>query len=133
MGVLFPDYVQLQSAPSPDEFRGILGDDDARAKAAAIADLVFAFAYPMLGVIAFAAVATGVPRMIGTLAIVGSGIADELENVMVLRNIGAGIDLKQSAIDQMLLAGSVKWGLLVTAIVLFMALTGHRWLESRRA
>ena len=74
-----------------------------------------------------------VAPVIGTLAIVGSGIADELENVMVLRNIGAGIDLKQSAIDQMLLAGSVKWGLLVTAIVLFLALAGNRWLESRRA
>ena len=133
MGVLFPDYVPLQSSASPDEFLGFIGDDDARARAAAIADLVFAVAYPMLGIIAFAAVATGVPRVVGTLAIVGSGIADELENIMVLRNIGAGIDLKQSAIDQMLLAGSVKWGLLVTAIVLFLALAGQRWLESRRA
>lgn len=131
--VAFPDYVDLQSAPSPDEFLGVLGDATPRATAAAVMDLVFSLAYGMLGVLAFAWVASGVPRLIGTIAIVGAALADEVENAFVLLALRDGSDLKASTIDAMSTAGGIKWGLIVTAVVLFLALTGQRWLDERRS
>jgi len=132
IAVIFPDYLSLQTATLVEDFRGALGDSDARASAAAIMDMVFSVSYATLGVVAYRAVTAGVPLLIGTLASIGAGLADEVENVMVLLNIRAGTDLKQSGVDAMLTAGSVKWGLVVTAIVLLLALAGQRWLEDRR-
>lgn len=129
----FSDYVSLQSSTTVEQFRGLLGDQDTRASMAAGFDLLFAATYALLGVIAFAAVSAGLPRLIGTVAIIGSAIADEVENTMVLVNIRSGLDIDQSAVDLMTTAGAVKWGLLITAVVLFLALAGHRWLEQRRA
>ncbi len=132
IAVIFPDYLSLQTATLVEDFRGALGDSDARASSAAVMDMVFALSYATLGVIAYRAVTAGVPLLIGSLASVGAGLADEVENAMVLLNIRAGTDLKQSGVDAMLTAGSVKWGLVVTAVVLLLALTGQRWLEDRR-
>ncbi len=131
--VLFPDYVTLQSAPSVDEFLGTLGDEKARASAAALMDLVFAAGYGTLGVIAYAAVTSGVPRALGTAASVGAALADEVENVYVLLNTRHGSSTTPAAIDAMTTAGAVKWGLVVTAVVLLLALAGQRWLDERRS
>lgn len=131
--LLFPGYVDLQAAPSPDEFRGVLGGDAGRAIGAAAVDIVFACTYALLGWIAYAHVSAGVPRWIGTGAALGAAAADQIENVLVLMNIQDRSSVTQSALDQMATAGSVKWGLAFTAIVLWLALAGQYWLESRRS
>lgn len=129
--LLEPDYLDLQTATTTDEFLGVLGGDQRRAMAAAIADMVFALAYAVLGVIAFGHVAHGVARGIGMALVVGAAVADEIENVMVLLAARAGSGVSVRTIDVMGTSGSVKWGLLTAAIVLLMALALQRRLDTR--
>ena len=131
--VIFPDYIDLQSSSLVEDFLGVLGDEKIRASAAAAADMAFAISYGLLGVVLYSYVSTGAARLIGTLAIIGAAAADEVENIMVLVNAQRGAETTQGAIDLMTTAGGIKWGLLLTAIILFLALAGHRWLEDRRS
>lgn len=129
--LLEPNYLDLQTASTPDEFLGVLGGGQRRAMAAAIADMVFALGYALLGVIAFQQVADGVARGIGMSLIIGAAVADEIENAMVLLAARDGGGASVSTIDVMGTAGSVKWGLLTAAIVLLMALALQRRLADR--
>lgn len=129
--LLFPEYLDLQTAPSRDEFRGLVGDRTARATSAAVADLVFTLSYATLGVILYSYVATGFVRAIGTALVVGGAVADEVENVALILNLQRTTPTSDG-IDLMLTAGSVKWGLLSAAIILLLALAGQQWLDRRR-
>ena len=129
--LLEPNYLDLQTASTPDEFLGILGGGQRRAMAAALADMVFALGYAVLGVMAFQHVADGVARGIGMGLIIGAAVADEIENAMVLLAARDGSDVSLSTIDVMGTAGSVKWGLLTAAVVLLMALALQRRLADR--
>lgn len=130
--VLMPNYVDMQSAPTPAIFRGELGDHERNALLAALADLAFAALYGLLGVIAFDAVATGLLRVIGTVLIVGAAVADEIENVLLMINIGNADTVTQGAVDAVGTAGDVKYVLLAAGIILFLALAGQRFLDRRR-
>ncbi|MEO6606806.1 MAG: hypothetical protein ABIN55_14480, partial [Aeromicrobium sp.] len=54
----YPDYNTLQMSKDANDFASILGDDESRALAANISDMVFALCYGVLGVIAFSKLAT---------------------------------------------------------------------------
>ncbi|MGA8851838.1 MAG: hypothetical protein WB508_08970 [Aeromicrobium sp.] len=129
--LLEPNYLDLQTSATPDEFLGVLGGGQRRAMAAAIADMVFALSYALLGVMAFGQVAYGVARGIGTGLIISAAAADEVENVMVLMAARDGSSVSVSTIDVMGTAGSVKWGLLTASVVLLMALALQHRLADR--
>lgn len=121
--LLEPHYLDLQSASTPDEFLGVLGDGRRRAMAAAVVDVAFALGYGLLGVIAFQHVAFGVTRGIGIGLTIGAVVADELENVLVLVGAQQGSSVSVSVVDHIGTAGSIKWGLLTAAVVLLLALS----------
>ncbi len=115
----YPDYNTLQMSQDAKDFTSTLGDDEGRATAANISDLVFALSYGVLGVVAFNKLATGKVALIGSLLAIGAALADEIENVMVLRNITSD-SLTDGDVDAMTTVGLVKWALIIVAIALLI-------------
>ena len=60
-----PDYNTLQMSSDAKDFTSTLGDDEGRAIAANICDMIFALSYGVLGVVAFNRLATGKVALIG--------------------------------------------------------------------
>lgn len=117
-------YVCLQNAEDADAFRSLLPDGHGRYIAAAIIDLLFAIAYG-LGALSMSirnrlSVAGGVGVLVGALA-------DELENVWMLRNIGREATVDDGAINLMRTFGTIKWVFIVAGVLLlFTAYTRNR-------
>lgn len=127
----FPDYNTLQMSSDANDFTRTLGDDEGRALAANISDLVFALSYGVLGVIAFHKLATGKVALIGSLLTVGAALTDEIENVLVLLNIRSDA-LTNGDVDAMTTVGLVKWVLVIAAIAL-LVVVGIRARGARRS
>ncbi len=117
----YPDYNTLQMSTDAKDFIDTLGDDEGRAVAANISDLVFALSYGVLGVIAFNKVATGTLALVGSLLAIGASLADEIENVLVLRNITSDA-LTDGDVDAMTTVGLVKWVLVIASLLLLAVL-----------
>lgn len=114
-----PDYNTLQMSSGAKDFTSTLGDDEGRAVAANICDMVFALGYGVLGVVAFNKLATGKVALVGTLLSVGAALADEIENVLVFLNIQSD-SLSNGDVDLMGTFGSIKWVLIIAAIALLI-------------
>lgn len=130
--VLEPGYLDLQAATTPDEFLGVMGDGQSRVMAAAVADIVFALSYGLLGLIAFQHVAVGVLRGLGMGVTIAAATADVVENVFVFVAAQQQRDLGAGTIDAMGSAGSVKFALVSAAIIGLLALAAQRRLDDRR-
>ncbi|MEO6606031.1 MAG: hypothetical protein ABIN55_10495 [Aeromicrobium sp.] len=115
----YPDYNTLQMSNDANDFASILGDDESRARAANLSDLVFALGYGVLGVIAFRRLATGKVALIGALLAAGGALADEIENVLVFLNLRSDSPTN-SDVDLMTTFGLIKWVLLIAAIALLI-------------
>lgn len=124
--LLEPDYVALQTAATPAELRAAVGGDTARGIAAALADVLFAVGYGLLGVTAYAALARGLATAIGCTVALGAAAADVAENLFLIRNIARADGLTQGWVDAVLTAGALKWVLGVAAVALLVALAGRR-------
>jgi len=109
--VLEPDYNTLQMSSDAKDFTSTLGDNEGRALAANICDMVFALCYGVLGVVAFKKL---LPAVIA-LPIFAS-LADEVENVLVFLNIKSGA-LTDDRVDTMTTVGEVKWVFVVASLV----------------
>lgn len=116
----YPDYNTLQMSKDAKDFTSTLGDDEGRALAANISDLVFALSYGVLGVIAFNKLTTGKVALTGSLLAIGAALADEIENVLVLLNIKSDT-LTNGDVDVMTTVGLVKWVLVIAAIILLIS------------
>ncbi len=114
-----PDYNTLQMSSDAKDFTSTLGDDEGRAVAANICDMIFALGYGVLGVVAFNKLASGKVALIGTLLAVGAALADEIENVLVFLNIRSD-SLTNGDVDLMGTFGAIKWTLIVVAIVMLI-------------
>lgn len=115
----FPDYNTLQMSSDANDFTSTLGDDEGRATAANLSDLVFALSYGVLGVIAFNKLETGKIALVGSLLTISAALADEIENVLVLLNINSDA-LTNGDVDAMTTVGLVKWVLVIAAIILLI-------------
>jgi hypothetical protein len=104
-----PDYNSLQTSSSVAAFQHVL-DGHARAIAATGCDIVFAAGYGTLGLIALRAL--GTPRRLALPAvgvIVASALFDELENIVLIRNIVVERTLTDGWIAIMRGPGTLKW------------------------
>lgn len=123
--LLASDYGSLQTARTPDAFRTVRGADSRWYVVAAVVDVLFAGAYGFAG---FSLTISRRTSVAGAVLIGAGAVFDELENVALLRNIGAGDDLDQAAVDLMRRFGHVKYGLIGAGLaVLFLA-----WAWSKR-
>ncbi len=116
IGVLKLDYNDLQTARDAATFREVLGDDRGRAIGATLADMVFAVGYGLLGLLVFRTLDKAARGLIGAALIGGGAIADEIENVLVLRNIVAAETTTDGWIDAMRTVGTAKLTLLYLAL-----------------
>ena len=117
-----PAYNSLQTAPSAAAFQHTL-TDHGRAIAATGCDIVFALGYGALGLIALRTLDT--PRRLARPAavlIIASALCDELENIVLVRNIVAARTLTDGWITVMRGPGALKWIGLPIFFVLLVAL-----------
>lgn len=114
-----PDYNTLQMSSDAKDFAGTLGDDEGRAIAANICDMVFALAYGVLGVVAFNKLASGRVALLGSLVAIGAALADEIENALVFLNISSD-SLTNGDVDLMGTFGLIKWVLIGVGILLLI-------------
>lgn len=128
MQLLGPHYGDLQTAADLRDFKDILPDQQhGRYIAAALADLVFAAAY---GLSALAFSGNRRLAMAGGVAVALGAIADQLENVFLLRNIsGRESSIRTGDIDTMQRFGLAKSWLIGIGLVVLLA--AYVW--SRRA
>ena len=104
-----PDYTKLQTAKDAADFRQIL-DSRSRAVSATISDIVFAAAYGTLGVLLMRSVAgRSLMGRLGAISIAAAAVFDELENLLLLRNIAGYRSLTDGQIDLMQVPGTLKW------------------------
>jgi hypothetical protein len=115
----FPDYNTLQMSSDAKDFASTLGDDEGRATAANISDMIFALSYGVLGVFAFDKLASGGVAVLGTLLAIGAALADEIENVLVFINIKSD-SLTNGDVDLMTTVGAIKWTLAGAAILMLI-------------
>jgi len=121
----YPDYNTVQMAKDANDFTSTLGDDEGRAIAANLSDMVFTLSYGLLGVIAFRKLATGNVALIGTLLAAGAALADEIENVLVFLNLKSD-SLTNGDVDTMTTVGLVKWVLVIATLALLLAVAVRR-------
>lgn len=131
--VAFPGYLSLMRAESVDDFAEVLDGRTGRATVAVVMDVVFAFLGGRLYSLAFKALATGVVRVVGVSAAVGAAAADEVENVILFRNVRDVTGVEQSAIDAMMTASDIKWALFAITITLLIAVVLRRQFTRRDA
>lgn len=117
----FPDYNTLQMSSDAKDFTSTLGDDDGRALAANICDMIFALSYGLLGIVAFDRLASGAVAFGGTMLAVCASLADEIENVLVFINIKSD-SLTNADVDLMGTFGLIKWVLIGASILLLIVL-----------
>jgi hypothetical protein len=123
--VLEPNYVDLQLADDADAFRAAI-TAPGRALAAAVADMVFAAGYGLLGVIGYrahggrAAWATA-----GAVVVAIGALADEAENLFVFANVAGRAELTNGRIDAMQIAGTMKWLIVPGFLGLLVVLIGR--------
>jgi hypothetical protein len=125
-------YNRLQTAPNAAAFQHTLGNQ-ARAIAATCCDIVFAAGYATLGLIALRVL--DVPRRLALPAaalIVASAVFDEVENLVLIRNIVAEDTLTDGWIRVMRIPGTLKWIGSPIFVVLLVALA-RRFIRQRRA
>lgn len=122
---LAPGYSAMQTAATADEFRLRIADvASGRIIAAALADVVFAAAY--------AVAAVGVVRRFrlpvwAPVLIVAGAAFDELENVLLIRNVLGADSIGDSSIDWMTTFGVVKtWDIVAGLLVVGVCAIG-RW------
>lgn len=111
-----PDYNKLQRALDADAFRRILGDGKGGAIAANVSDFVFAAGYGVLGVLAAQRLGTGARAGFATALVAGGAVFDELENVLVFRNLVGAETTTDGWVDAMRLLGTAKLTLLYLAL-----------------
>jgi hypothetical protein len=109
--VLKPDYNTLQMSSDAKDFTSTLGDNEGRALAANICDMVFTLCYGVLGMVAFKKL---LPAAIA-LPIFAS-LADEIENVLVFLNIKSDA-LTDDRVDAMTTVGEFKWVFVIASLV----------------
>jgi hypothetical protein len=120
--VLEPHYVDLQLADDADAFRAAI-TAPGRAMAAAVADMVFAIGYGLLGIIGFRAHGGGARwATVGVIAVAVGALADVVENAFVFANALRHNDLTDGSIDAMRAVGAVKWIASVAVLVLLVLL-----------
>jgi hypothetical protein len=107
--VLAPDWNALQTARDATTFVRML-DHPARILGAATCDLVFAASYGILGYVGLRrwGERSRLARVAAVAVLIGAA-SDELENVLLIRNVVRRADLSDAWIDVMRLAGTVKW------------------------
>lgn len=118
-------YFRLQEFADADEFRSRLSDGDDRYIAAGIVDLVLAVEYGL------AALSTSIRSRLsvaGGICVLVAALADEFENVCLLRNIERTPNIDAGAIHIMRVFGETKWALIIVgALALITAYAwGHR-------
>jgi len=127
-------YNTLQTAADAAAFRHTLTDHSS-AIAATLCDIVFAAGYGTLGIIAVRALGTA--RRIArpaAVVIVASAVFDELENVVLIRNIVGERSLTDGWIAVMRVPGTLKWiGSPIFFILLVALARRFVWRRSSRA
>ena len=129
ISLLEPDYTKLQTAADADAFVALL-DQPGRAIGAALADMVFALSYGVLGVIGLRVhggetwYATA-----GGVAVATGAFFDEIENMFVIANIVARDTITDAWINAMQIPGTLKWiatpgFLLLFGLILVRAVQG---------
>ena len=104
-----PDWNDLQMADGADAYRALL-DSTGRATAAALSDIVFAAGYGLLGVAGVRSLGGRSPvAVVAAVAIAVGALADEVENVFMIRNINSEATLTDGWIDAMQVFGTIKW------------------------
>jgi hypothetical protein len=102
-------YNMLQTATDAAGFRRALGSHN-RAFAATGCDIVFAVGYGGLGLVALRALDP--PRRLALAAavvVVASSLFDELENLILMRNVTSAQTLTNGWITVMRVPGTLKW------------------------
>jgi hypothetical protein len=117
--VLEPDYTKLQTAKDAADFQEVL-DHPKRAAAAAVADIVFAAGYGLLGVVGFRAHGRGARiATVGAIAIAAGALFDMIENLFVIANVARHESLTDGWIDAMQVPGTLKWAGSAGVLLLF--------------
>jgi hypothetical protein len=123
--VLEPGYITLQMSTDAPGFRQI--DYPQRATLAALIDIVFAVGYGALGVAGLRAVAgRTTAATLGSIAIAVGALFDEIENVLLIRNIANRDDLTDGWVDAMHVPGALKWIATPGFLLLFGLLIAQR-------
>ena len=104
-----PDWNDLQMADDADAYRAIL-DSTGRATAAALCDVVFAAGYGLLGVAGVRSLGGRARVAIAAAGAIALGaLADEVENLFMIRNINSEGTLTDGWVDAMQVFGTIKW------------------------
>ena len=131
INVFDSSYNTLQTAADATHFRRALGSHT-RALAATGCDMVFALGYGALGLVAVRVLDP--PRRLALVAgvgVVGSSLFDELENLILLRNITSAQTLTDGWITVMRVPGTLKWIGSPIFLVLLIAIA-RRALQQRK-
>ena len=116
-------YNSLQTATDAAGFHRALGSHT-RALAATGCDIVFAAGYGVLGLVALRVLDP--PRRMALLAgsvVVASSLFDELENLILMRNITSATTLTNGRITLMRVPGTLKWVGSPIFLLLLIAIT----------
>ena len=125
--VCFSDYNKLQTAEDAAAFRTTLGGDTGSAFGATACDMAFAVGYSLLAlVMCDVAGRTRLARLATGLALAG-GLMDEIENSILVRNIGSHKTIDNDAIDVMQIPGTIKWIGTPGFLILFGLLIARRF------
>jgi lysophospholipase L1-like esterase len=132
-----PSYGDLQTVDTATAFRALADEDTDRYVAAGLIDFVFAAAY---GLAALTMPMKMLVSRVGAGLIALGALADEAENVTLLRNIAKHATLTDADVDLMRIWGQVKWTLILLGLaLLFAAVLWERrahigqWIATSRA
>lgn len=123
--LLGPKYTQLQLASDADGFRRIVGDERGRYISAGVADVAFAAFYGLLGL---AIARTPLVSRIGAWLVLAGAAFDEAENLLLIANVTAGMNLADERVELMRTAGVAKYIAITAGVVLYVG----AWVTERR-
>jgi len=128
-----PAWMKLQwFTPDADAFRSLL-ESPARTTLAGLFDIVVAASYGALGWIGLRHHGRGAPvSRIAAWAVVVGASFDQIENILVLRNVAAIETLTDGWVTAMRLPGALSF-VAAPAILLLYGYLIRTWLERRRS
>lgn len=115
--LLGPKYTQLQLAPDAEGFRQIVGDERSRYISAGVADVAFTAFYGLLGL---AIARTPLASRIGAWLVLAGAAFDEAENLLLIANVTAGMNLSDGRVELMRTAGVAKYVAIAAGVVLYV-------------
>jgi hypothetical protein len=115
--LLGPKYTQLQLASDADGFRRIVNGEGRRYVSAAVGDVAFAAYY---GLLALAIARKPLASRVGAWLVLAGGVFDEAENLLLIANVAAGINLSDGRVQLMRTAGVAKYIAIAAGVVLYV-------------